>query len=227
MINQIHARLYRPESGWDPVPAGHAVNYAQKEWRSIDETLLGELGRWIGGFEGKRVLDLGGGPGQYSAAFARRGAEVTWHDVSRRYRDMARERVAALGLDKRVSFSLGYMDEAPVSLPGTFDFVFNRVCWCYGFGDSSLAKVLYQLARPGGWIYVDTNHSDVGHELATPSWRFRTWLNDRFAIKIGHPYPPHGRVAELFLGFPLQQLFVDYRSPTNDRILLQKVGNSP
>ena len=222
MINRIHAHLHRPEKGWDPVPAEHVRSYGEAEWRAVDETLLDELGSWVGGYAGKRVLDLGGGPGQYSAAFARRGARVTWHDVSRRYLDMAKEKIGAQGLDAQVHFSLGYLDEAPRLLFEPFDLVFNRICWNYGIGDASFADLVYRLARPGGWIYVDTHHSGARRGVASRSVRVRTWLNDQLAIKIGHPYPPHGRVARLFQRYPLRRLIVDYRLPENDRVLLQK-----
>ncbi len=224
MINQLHALLHRPEKGWDPVPPEHAITYGEGEWQRVDEGLLDHLDHWTGGLYGKRVLDLGGGPGQYSAAFARRGAEVTWHDVSRHYRDIAQARIRALGLAERVRFSLGYLEEAPRLLTGNFDLVFNRICWYYGMSDAGFAGVVYRLIAPGGWAYVDTNHSSGRPDNLPLTVRLRTWLNDRFTIKIGHPYPPHGRVAHLFLRYPVARLLVDYRSAANDRILLQKPG---
>ena len=222
MINLAHAQWHRPEQGWDPVPAKHATQYGSYEWSSVNEELLTELSDCTAGFNGKQVLDLGGGPGQYSAAFARRGAQVTWHDVSRNYLEMAKARIGELGLAEQVSYSLGYLDEAPRLLARQFDLVFNRICWCYGFTDAGFAAALYALVAPGGWAYIDTNHSCVGRTGMPPGVRLRTWLNDRFALKVGHPYPPHGRVAQLFLGYPIQRMLVDYRSPANDRILFQK-----
>jgi SAM-dependent methyltransferase len=222
MINWLHARFHRPEKGWDPVPLEHAVKYSADEWQGINEALLDELEQGIGGFQRKRILDLGGGPGQYSVAFAKRGGEVTWHDVSRIYRDMAQEKAEAFAVADRIQFSLGYLDEAPDLLPEPYDFVFNRICWNYGFSDRSFAKVLYRMVRPGGFGYVDTNHSEFKREQLSASARFRAWLNDAFAIKIGHPFPPHARLARLFLGFPMKRLVVDYRSPLNDRILFEK-----
>jgi hypothetical protein len=76
---------------------------------------------------------------------------------------------------------------------------------------------------PGGWAYVDTNHSGVGRENASLATRVRIWLNDRLSFKIGHPFPPRGRVASLFLRRPHERLIADYQ-PRNDRILLQKAN---
>ena len=224
MINRLHARFHRPDRGWDPVPAAHAARYGVDEWSHIDHVLLDDLSERIGGFAGKSVLDLGGGPGQYTMAMAQRGARVTWHDVSRTYMDMSRHRAEALGLTDRVRFSLGYLDEAPQRLGERFDFVFNRICWNYGFGDRSFAAVVYGLVKTGGFGYVDTTHSGYQREQLSMTVRLRTWLNDYSAIKIGHPYPPRGRLARLFLRQRVERLSVDYSTPTNDRILFQKAS---
>lgn len=224
MFNHLHARFHRPERGWDPVARDHAAIYGAGEWKHIDHAMLDTLEQRIGGLAGKTVLDLGGGPGQYTVAMAQRGARVTWHDVSRTYLDMSREQVEAAGLAHSVAFSLGYLDEAPRMLIEPFDLVFNRICWYYGFGDTSFAAVVYALVKPGGFGYVDTTHSGYQREELPASARLRTWLNDCSGIKIGHPYPPRGRLARLFLRHAVVQLHVDYRTSTNDRVLFQKAA---
>ena len=225
LINRLHAFLHRPENGWDPVPPGHAQTYAASEWAAgVDIDLLDELDRWVGGLAGKRVLDLGGGPGQYSVAFAKRGAEVTWHDVSRTYQQFAEEKAREHGVD--IHFSLGYLDEAPRQLGTQFDLVFNRICWNYGWQDQSFAAVLFALIKPGGVGYVDTTHSGWRRDSLSASALLRTRLNEVLAIKIGHPFPPHGRLATLFSKMPIEKLVVDYAQPTNDRILFVRSKDS-
>ena len=227
MINRLHACLRRPDKGWDPVPTDHAATYSEHEWGRIDRALLDDLDARIGGLAGKAVLDLGGGPGHYSVAMAQRGAQVTWHDVSRGYMAIARRKAAQAGVAERIVFSLGYLDEAPRLLERRFDFVFNRICWYYGFGDKSFAAVVHALVEPGGFGYVDTTHSGYQREKLSATARLRTWLNDCTGVKIGHPYPPRGRLARLFLRHAVDQLHVDYRMPTNDRILFQRPMERP
>jgi 2-polyprenyl-3-methyl-5-hydroxy-6-metoxy-1,4-benzoquinol methylase len=222
MINRLHAWLHRPENGWDPVPAAYAADYGAMEWDQIDHHLLDELEMLVGGFIGKKILDLGGGPGQYTLAMAQRGGLVTWHDVSRNYLEMSRRKASELGLTNRITFSIGYLDDAPRMLSERFDFVFNRICWNYGFGDKSFAAVVYAMARPGGFAYVDTTHSTYKLDQLSRAARVRTWLNARTGIKIGHPMPPHGRLARLFMCHQMARLTIDYRSPWNDRIFFQK-----
>lgn len=206
------------------MPRDHATTYGAGEWSRLDHAMLDDLAQRVGGFAGKSVLDLGGGPGQYTVAIAQRGARVTWHDVSRTYLEMSRRQVEVAGLAQNVTFSLGYLDDAPRLLADPFDVVFNRICWNYGFGDASFAAVVYALVKPGGFGYVDTTHSAYQRHELSVSARLRTWLNDGTGIKIGHPYPPHGRLARLFLRHDVQHLQVDYRAPMNDRILFQKAA---
>lgn len=226
MINYLHSRLFRPEKSWDPVPREHAAAYATDQWKlGAREDLLDELSRWTGGLEGKTVLDLGGGPGHYSVAFAKRGAKVTWFDVSENYRNIAQERAREAGVEVR--FVLGYLDEAPQQLGEKFDLVFNCICWFYGRGDHSFARVLFSLVRAGGVGYIDTTHSRWRREELPRGALTRSWLNDRFAWKIGHPAPPRGRLARLFLAKDVDKLLVDYSSPHNDRILFRRKSEIP
>ena len=220
LLNRLHALLHRPERGWDPVPADYAQQYAEAVWRQVDETWLDALACRVGGFEGKEVLDLGGGPGQYSVAFAKRGASVTWLDVSRNYLRIAQEK--AKEAEVEVTFVLGYMDEALQILGRQFDLVFNRVCFYYGWDDASFVAVIYQLMRPGGYAYIEANNCTFGWDKLSPHARFRTWLNNALRIKIGHPHPPRGRIPALFLRYPIKQMVVEYPEPHIDRILVQR-----
>jgi 2-polyprenyl-3-methyl-5-hydroxy-6-metoxy-1,4-benzoquinol methylase len=225
MINRIHSLLYRPERGWDPVPPVHAEKYACSAWSTnINGDLIDQLESWMNGFNGKQVLDLGGGAGQYAVAFAKRGAEVTWHDVSTTYREYAQSKAQENNV--HIKFSLGYMDEAPVLLKNKYDLVFNRICWNYCRNDRSFGKIIFSLVKPGGIGYVDTTHSDWNRDSLSVLVRTRTWLNDILALKIGHPFPPHGRLAKLFLGMPVEKLFIDYSTTTNDRILFRRTRYS-
>jgi SAM-dependent methyltransferase len=223
VINWLHSLLHRPESGWDPVPDAHADRYARTEWLSVDSALIDRLAQRLGGFEGRRILDLGGGPGQFAAAFAARGANVTWHDVSSRYLRIASDHAARLGLD--IEFSLGYLEDARRLVDHPFDLVFCRIAWSYCRSDAPFARLVYDLVVPGGFGYVDTNTPAFVEDMST-RLRLTHWLNDRFSIKIGHPYPPRGRLAELFCRLPMERMEIDHSVATNDRILFQKARSA-
>lgn len=227
MINRAHAYFHRPEKGWDPISHTYGEGYANAQWQSIDDTLIARLGDWIGGFQDKHILDLGSGPGHYAVAFARQGAQVTCHDVSQTYMQFAQTKAQELGVSDRIRFSTGYLDEAPKLLRRNFDLVFNRLCWYYGFGDRSFARTVYSLVRPGGYGYVDTPHSAVNYGPLSANARFRMWLNSHLSIKIGHPYPPHGRVARLLLAQPIENMRIDYSDPYHDRIWFKKAIANP
>jgi len=218
MINSLHALLHRPEKGWDPVPLAHAEKYAAAEWEQVDMALLDKLEKWLNGFQGKRVLDLGGGPGHYSVAFAQRGAHVTWHDVSRNYWQIAQKQAASAKV--QINFSLGYLEEAAKFIDRPFDVVFNRLCWYYCKNDRAFARLFYQLLKPGGAGYIDTHIARRDAQYGKR--KFVYFLNDRLSWKIGHPFPPKGRIIELLQKYPLASIIIDDASALNDRVFFVK-----
>jgi SAM-dependent methyltransferase len=140
---------------------------------------------------------------------------------------MAQAKASEFRVTDRIQFCLGYMDDAPRLLTGPFDLVFNRICWYYGRSDRSFADVVYRLVRPGGFGYVDTTNALFNADQLSAPARLRTWLNAACSIKIGHPYPPRGRVANLLLRRPMARLLVDYTSAVSDRVLFEKPQAAP
>jgi 2-polyprenyl-3-methyl-5-hydroxy-6-metoxy-1,4-benzoquinol methylase len=218
MINWLHSKLHRPERGWDPIPEAYAREYADLQWKYLDETPLGVVEEWIGGFAGKQVLDLGAGPGHFSGAIARRGARVTWYDVSAAYREIARQRTQGLSIE----FSIGYLDEVLCLGEGRFDLVFNRICWYYCRSDAAFARIIWRMLRPGGVAYIDSNNGSFQRPSLSLQAALRTYLNSTLGWKIGHPMPPRGRIADLVLKRPVESVWIDYSRPENDRILFRK-----
>lgn len=217
MINKLLMKLRPVEGGYDPIPSEYAQSYANGEWDQFNPVLVDILEERLGGFAGKRILDIGAGPGQHAVTFARRGAQVTWHDISRNYMEFAKAKAASFNVE--MEFSLGYMEEAARFQDRPFDLVFNRICWSYCLNDANFARVVHGLIRPGGHGYIDN--------FVSPDQAFfrpRYWLNAATGIKVGHPYPPPGRLERLFLAFGDLDLEVMHRSATNERLFLTRQG---
>jgi SAM-dependent methyltransferase len=212
MINQLHSYFFRPENGWDPVSDSHATAYAQYEWSAFDLQLFKNIQTRLGSLTGKDVLDLGGGPGQYATHFALDGANVSWYDISQRYRTIAQARATSMNAD--ILFHTGYLDDAAKyfstqkSFPQQFDLVWCRLCWYYGKSDYSFAENVYQLVKPGGWVCIINRVSGFSGRKGLK--RIPEYLNDWLGIKIGHPYPPKGRIPQLFEKKNVQKLIVEY-----------------
>ena len=183
MINYLHSLIFRPENGWDPVPEIHVNKYFKKQWNlGIDEDLLDKIEYMLGGLAGKKVLDLGGGPGQYSIAFARRNACVTWYDISNRYKVLVKDE--AIRAKCSIKYKIGYMDEADKILNEQFDLVFNRICWNYAISDKTFAKTIFKLINPGGFAYIDTSHSLWGYKNLSLKSKLKTFLNNKLCFLI-------------------------------------------
>ncbi len=220
MINYLHSFLHRPERGWDPVPAAHAQKYAEEQWQHFGaaQALVAELEQRLGGLQSKHVLDLGAGPGHFSVAFAQRGAQVTWHDLSAGYQRIAQQRAQQTGVT--LTYALGYLESARRWRVQPFDLVFNRLCWCYCMNDLSFARVIYKLLKPGGAAYIDSNTPRFDPDRERRWWQYA--LNEYSGLKIGHPHPPHGRIARLLQRFLHDDLVLDYTSELNDKIFFVK-----
>ena len=218
LVNYVHSLCHRVERGWDPISASYASSYADHAWSERRCDVIHELETRLGGLTGRRVLDLGGGPGQYSVLFAQRGADVTWHDVSRTYEAITRERAATAGV--AITYSIGYLEEAARLVRHPFDLVFCRVCWYYSRDDRAFARLFYSLVRPGGVGYVECNTPAFSRPTG---WRTVQYaLNSLLWLKIGHPMPPHGRIARLLQRYKLAHVTLDYSSPLRDIVIFTK-----
>jgi 2-polyprenyl-3-methyl-5-hydroxy-6-metoxy-1,4-benzoquinol methylase len=202
----------KPEKGFDPVPKAFAENYAVNEYKKLDNEVLDVLKSHILNFENKMVLDLGAGPGQYSIAFAKRGAKVTWHDISRNYLEIARAMAAAENVT--VDFSLGYLEEAH----GKFDVVFNRICWYYCINDYRFAKCIYNLVKENGYGFIVVNNEKyLQEELEKESGikkiviKMSYWLNENFNIKLTHVHPSHRKLSRIFARLNFRHLQLEQR----------------
>jgi SAM-dependent methyltransferase len=217
-VNYLHSLLHRVERGWDPIPASYAQEYAARAWSETRPAVVERLEQKLGGLKGKRVLDLGGGPAQYSVLFAERGAVVTWHDVSREYEAIARSRAQAAGVN--LNFSMGYLEAASRFEAEPFDLVFCRVCAYYSRSDRSFVRMLCSLVKPGGIGYIECNTP----AFARPDGlrKLQYWVNEHFYWKIGHPMPPHGRIAKLVQKYPMTSLALDYSSELIDIVTFVK-----
>jgi 2-polyprenyl-3-methyl-5-hydroxy-6-metoxy-1,4-benzoquinol methylase len=219
-VNYLHSLFHRVESGWDPISREYAREYAGFAAARVDVSIVDHLEQQAGGLIGKRVLDLGGGPGQYSVLFAQRGADVTWHDVSREYQSIAEALAAREQL--KIHLSLGYLEDAARLRGNPFDLVFCRVCWYYGRNDRRFAQILYSLLKPGGIGYIECNTPAFSNPAGVR--KLQHWLNEFLGWKIGHPMPPRGRIAKLIQQRSLSSLHLDYSSPLLDVVEFVKAA---
>ena len=105
---------------------------------------------------GKRVLDLGCGPGLYSNALAQAGASVTGVDFSQSSLAFARSEAGSQGLD--VDYIHGnYLD---LEVPGAFDLallIFGDFCPLGPGQRRSLLGRVKEWLRPGGLFVFDVS----------------------------------------------------------------------
>ena len=103
---------------------------------------------------GKRICDLGCGPGLYTSRFAARGAEVTGVDFSRNSIDHAIEDARQKG--RNIAYvHADYLEE---ELPGEFDLItliYYDFCVLSPVQRSRLLMRVHSMLRPGGGFVMD------------------------------------------------------------------------
>ena len=163
--------------------AAYFDEYGDREWERYDdgratpaslEVHLHYLNRFVSA--GDNVLDAGAGPGRFTLELARIGATVTVVDVSATQLESNRSRIAAAGLDDRVSeWTIADITDLSRFADETFDAVV-----CYGGPLSyvvdrrqeALAE-LVRVTRPDGYVVVSvmslvgalTHYLDVALDL--------------------------------------------------------------
>jgi cyclopropane fatty-acyl-phospholipid synthase-like methyltransferase len=129
------------------------VDLASRSAEFIDrsvEWIVSQLG--VG--KGTKIADFGCGPGLYTTLLARRGADVTGIDFSRRSIDHARKRAAAEGL------SIRYIHESylELKLEDRFDLVMMIMCdFCALSPEQrrTMLRKFHGLLAPGGAVLLD------------------------------------------------------------------------
>ncbi len=195
MINRLHSLLFRPERGWDPITFQYGKQFADDTWASYDSGLIDKIEKKIGSLEDKKILDLGAGPGHWTYEFAKRGAYVTWYDVSRFYMEYAKKIHSSLDLNN-IEYVIGYLEDS-TKLNRQFDLVFNNICFYYSMDDYILASIICNQIKSGGIGYIATAHIGWIKEWTT-SLRIKVWLNERFNFKIGHPMCSEKKMMKVF-----------------------------
>jgi SAM-dependent methyltransferase len=207
---KLKSYFQRPEKGYDPVPLEYADKYADFEFKKIDAELINKIGIFTGGFTNKSLLDLGGGPGQYSIEFAKQGATVTWHDISKNYLDIISQKSKIEEVD--IKLSLGYLEGAK----GKFDILFNRICWYYCINDYKFAALIYSLVNDGGYGYIILNNENYlftkikKEKLVKKVYlSINYWFNEVFDIKFIHIHPSHKKLQKAFSKFNFSYISIE------------------
>ena len=107
----------------------------------------------------KRLLDLGGGPGTYAMAFARKNIEVTLLDFPETLK-IAKRLIAASGLENKIKLLPG--DFSKTGFGNNYDMVFiSQILHAYNDRDCmSLLKKSSASLKPGGRVVVQEFYLD-------------------------------------------------------------------
>lgn len=148
------------------------TDLASRRFQAIDQVV-----NWIDAqlnLPGKRVCDLGCGPGLYTQRFATRGADVTGVDFSANSLDYARHS----GSEEQLSIQYLEADYLIDDLPGDFDIVtliYTDLCILSPKQRATLLSRMRNMLKPGGHIVID-----VAGTASLASKQEQTIIENRF-----------------------------------------------
>lgn len=128
------------------------TDLASRRFEAIDQVV-----NWIDAqlnLSGKRVCDLGCGPGLYTQRFAARGADVTGVDFSANSLDYARHSAS----EEQLSIQYLEADYLIDELPSEFDVVtliYTDLCILSPGQRATLLSRMRNMLKPGGYIVID------------------------------------------------------------------------
>lgn len=138
--------------------AAQVEAYAAADFQASDQAMVERLAALSGDGPGRRLVDLGCGPGNISFRLARRWPEATvlGLDGAPRMLAVAAQRLAAepeLGGRLRFSQALLPLPE-PTPLAGSFSAVVSNSLLHHLHDPLGLWRAVVQLAAPGAFVYV-------------------------------------------------------------------------
>lgn len=149
---------------------------------------------------GDRVLDLGCGPGLYTAKIAVRGLHVTGIDYSHRSIDYAREFAAGHGM----TIDYRYQDYLTLDEPPVYDtvlLIYGDLCPLAPEKRDSLLDRIYRALKPGGCFVFD---------VTTRRLRAKYGLKNRWYVaKPGFWKPGLHLVLEQGFDYPDHDTYLD------------------
>ena len=174
------------------IRVGFHLLYHQLAWSYDGVSWLVSLGRWrawqlasLDFVRGRRVLEVGHGPGHMLVALAERGHEVWGLDLSPQMGRRAMRRLAGAGWAGKVGLVQGRVQALPWG-DGQFECVLSQFPTPYILEPESLASIGRVLAPHGRLVILPEGH------LTGRTWlhRFIAWLFIITGQATADPLPP-------------------------------------
>ncbi|MEK9713611.1 MAG: methyltransferase domain-containing protein [Thalassolituus sp.] len=100
--------------------------------------------------KGQRVLDLGGGQGQFSLSLAQQGAEISLLDISEEMLALAKDQFAQSDLP--LATHQGPLQQADDAFPGQYDIVMNHAVLEWLEDPFAALPTIAEKVKAGGWL---------------------------------------------------------------------------
>lgn len=143
------------QATWDARAASWNARSSANATAADREVDLDRIWQELGLRPGARVLDAGCGSGQFSVAFANRGAQVIGIDLSPEMIRLCRENSARGGSSTAITWDVGSVDSLPLPAGGV-DAVHARMVLPFVPDIAATLREFRRVLRPDGRLLVST-----------------------------------------------------------------------
>jgi ubiquinone/menaquinone biosynthesis C-methylase UbiE len=194
-----------------------------KDWEgkvTASRSLVADFKNRVGNPKGKRVIDVGSGPGGVSIAFAEAGAHVSGVDIEQDLHDISLKHAGFYGVD--VNFVLYDGLHLPFE-DHSFDYAVSVSVLEHTTNPVLYLSEIYRVLKPGGFLYLGFPNKLWPKETHTQIWFLTyipTFLRDG-VVKILKRNPLKANNLHFYSYFDLQSM-LSKMSPRTFSIVMEK-----
>jgi ubiquinone/menaquinone biosynthesis C-methylase UbiE len=151
------------ERYYDRVAHQYDDSYKDAYWEFYNAVTWHNIKKYLPRLQGRKVLDIGGGTGNWALKLAKSGFEVTLADISQKMLDVAKRKADEAGFSNRIVFTREDICDLAAFPPETFELVLAEGDPLSCCDDPHQAvKECYRVLKPKGFFIASVDNRFSG-----------------------------------------------------------------
>ncbi|MBI4833234.1 MAG: class I SAM-dependent methyltransferase [Planctomycetes bacterium] len=147
------------ETYYDRVAHQYDDSYKDAYWEFYNAVTWNNIKKYLPRLEGRKILDIGGGTGNWALKLAKSGFEVTLADISQKMLDVAKRKADEAGFSGKISFAKADICDLSSFNPESFSLVLaegDPLSCCDN--PPKAVKECYRILKPKGLFIASVDN---------------------------------------------------------------------